>query len=767
MADSSETINIDNIVRIFQENNNRKDQNESSIKSEHHDQWITNSISFRQITHDISKLPIVSTVPKENPSESNSVVNQESEDPTIEKDLREIKLYSAAQFRSHINRIYPFHLDYFTDKLSTLDFDQQRMGLYVFYDINNGYLINDVEKESQKKTSRGKNMKRMNGLLLNEHRMFNQFAKEYATKHLTRDYESIKPFIKKFMQTWLQHKTDLLLKRTSSLDQLYSHHMTIPLNSYDSLTPVTFVNLSTVLRLGTIPLLTIPENIEKLNVKCSDNHDRVITNRFNPQYRLTNLVDDPNLLAILSQHPSIDVVLSKSSFYLLTELFSTSSSASPMTLPVSIREFQFETLDNPNLTKKKVIFIDKPLRQRVYTKRELNSKYFQRSFRSLLLSTTGGKRETTDNPFIYTSFNNKTEFQITEIKTKTNEQSSVKPTEKQEEKEITDDDDDDDDEGAMIIDTDGDIEQQQKLFIKSKQKIINSAPILQDRETNNSDNSTNDLENGPVPIVSSVKLATPIQGNYEYCLWQLGTLQILIRSSHHGYCQNNLSNNTDDELVTCYSKLEYQPQFGLEQITDKEYRLIWFESYLRHGASVLLGRINVFTQQLLRVEKMTYENIDQNLKECQIDMLKAITKIYGLLYGLQSLEPKKYLLSCPLNEDKLYLYQTASNESNEKTFDLHSEPFESNALLVESDCLTVPWIPLTPSLLLPYHVDFERIPLTFCPRNKRCFDIDITIPANRKRRNIVKQEEKNNQDKKKRKKTKKKNAQRRKKKTTE
>ncbi|CAF3811860.1 unnamed protein product [Adineta steineri] len=787
MADSSETINIDNIVRIFQENNNRKDQNESSIKSEHHDQWITNSISFRQITQDISKLPIVSTVPKENPSESNSVVNKESEDPAIEKDLREIKLYSAAQFRSHINRIYPFHLDYFTDKLSTLDYDQQRMGLYVFYDINNGYLINDVEKESQKKTSRGKNMKRMNGLLLNEHRMFNQFAKEYATKHLNRDYESIKPFIKKFMQTWLQHKTDLLLKRTSSLDQLYSHHMTIPLNSYDSLTPVTFINLSTVLRLGTIPLLTIPENIEKLNVKCSDNHDRVITNRFNPQYRLTNLVDDPNLLAILSQHPSIDVVLSKSSFYLLTELFSTSSSTSPMTLPISIREFQFETLDNPNLTKKKVIFIDKPLRQRVYTKRELNSKYFQRSFRSLLLSTTGGKRETTDNPFIYTSFNNRTEFQITEIKTKTNEQSSAKPTEKEKEKEITDDDDDDDDdEGAMIIDTDGDIEQQQKLFIKSKQKIINSAPILQDRETNNSDNLTNDLENGPVPIVSSVKLATPIQGNYEYCLWQLGTLQILIRSSHHGYCQNNPPNNTNDELVTCYSKLEYQPQFGLEQITDKEYRLIWFESYLRHGASVLVGRINVFTQQLLRVEKMTYENIDQNLKECQIDMLKAITKIYGLLYGLQSLEPKKYLLSCPLNEDKLYLYQTASNESNEKTFDLHSEPFESNALLVESDCLTVPWIPLTPSLLLPYHVDFERIPLTFCPRNKRnktfylkifsslkfvlfegCFDIDITILANRKRRNIVKQEEKNNQDKKKRKKTKKKNAQRRKKKTTE
>jgi hypothetical protein len=63
--------------------------------------------------------------------------------------------------------------------------------------------------------------------------------------------------------------------------------MTIPLNSYDSLTPITFVNLSTVLRLGTIPLLTIPENIGQMNIKCSDNHDRVVKDRFNSNYRLT------------------------------------------------------------------------------------------------------------------------------------------------------------------------------------------------------------------------------------------------------------------------------------------------------------------------------------------------------------------------------------------------------------------------------------------------------------------------------------------------
>ena len=55
--------------------------------------------------------------------------------------------------------MYPFHLDYFSNKISSLDFEQHRMGLYIFYDINRGYLINNLEKEQKKRTDRGRNMK--------------------------------------------------------------------------------------------------------------------------------------------------------------------------------------------------------------------------------------------------------------------------------------------------------------------------------------------------------------------------------------------------------------------------------------------------------------------------------------------------------------------------------------------------------------------------------------------------------------------------------
>ena len=120
---------------------------------------------------------------------------------------------------------------------------------------------------------------------------------------------------------------------------------------------------------------------------------------------------------------------------------------------MSIREFHLNQFDNPSSipNKKKIIFIDKPLRQRTYTKREFNTKYFQRSFRSLLLSTTGGKRELTDNQFHYTNFNNRTEFEINEVKNKTDENLFIQQTD--EEKRKIDDEDDEDDEDAMIIST--------------------------------------------------------------------------------------------------------------------------------------------------------------------------------------------------------------------------------------------------------------------------------------------------------------------------
>lgn len=72
MAQSSASNNIDNFVRVFTQNDDGSQKyiihtgvrlfstfpffllSETAVKHEHHEQWINNSIFFRQITQDIA-----------------------------------------------------------------------------------------------------------------------------------------------------------------------------------------------------------------------------------------------------------------------------------------------------------------------------------------------------------------------------------------------------------------------------------------------------------------------------------------------------------------------------------------------------------------------------------------------------------------------------------------------------------------------------------------------------------------------------------------
>ncbi|CAF0755463.1 unnamed protein product, partial [Didymodactylos carnosus] len=635
---------------------------------------------------------------------------------------RQIRLYTSIQYRT-INKYYPFKIQFFTDQISSLDLEQHKMGLKVFYDQNG--LVEDIEAKMKKKTEFAKAIKRMNGLLLNEHRLFNENAKDYAMNKAKLDYDYQKYSIMRYMQHWLEKK----ITRLKSYPQYYQEFMKIPLNSYELMNPVNFAFIS-ILRVGTLPLLFVPEILNETFFKCSDDRDKMVSKRFlstDTPTRLTSLMDDPNILLILAQK-HVDIVLSKSSFQALIELFSTTDMKSiqnSSSLLFKIREFQLKSdtdLQSTTTNKHKVLFFEKPLPEKSYSKRQLNMKYFKRSFRSFLMGTTQDKQQHFI-PFEYITTPMK-EHQLTEFKIPAEPKIVNLPQKlnldeeiEEEKEELIPENDEEEDEPTLLISTDGDVEQQQKEFKKEKQRIIKSIPVL------STEYEQQRQETGPVPVTTTVRLTVPQSLNYEYSLWQMGNLTLLIRTTYHGY----LKNDQEQQCQTCIPKLEYQPQFGYEQITDQEYRKLWTESYLRNGCHILLGRINVFTEQLLKIEKFSYLDIEKHLKECDIDMLKPLKMIYSLLYGLYSLEPNSYILSCPWNESQIYLYNaTKKSTSDDSTLlDLYLSP-ETNSLLIENNpSKQISWQPLTPTLLMPYHRKFNRIPLTFTPRHRRLYDIDF------------------------------------------
>lgn len=145
MESRGEQSNIEQLSKVFNENEAKQS---STIDEESRKSWTSNSVAFRQFESILNR------------PEADSDTRSRKRSSTDEKiDRQELKLYTKEQFASKINRIYPFHLDFFTSKCSSLTDEQHRMGLYVFYDVNRGFLDKDLDKEMSKKTQRGKNMK--------------------------------------------------------------------------------------------------------------------------------------------------------------------------------------------------------------------------------------------------------------------------------------------------------------------------------------------------------------------------------------------------------------------------------------------------------------------------------------------------------------------------------------------------------------------------------------------------------------------------------
>lgn len=94
----------------------------------------------------------------------------------------------------------------------------------------------------------------MNGLLLNEHRMFNECAKQYAIKHFQRDYQSMKTSIQQFVEVcrkifsieknvFFSFRKVLVKKKNKSIENFVAIHRTVLFDTNDnSIEFLRFVN---------------------------------------------------------------------------------------------------------------------------------------------------------------------------------------------------------------------------------------------------------------------------------------------------------------------------------------------------------------------------------------------------------------------------------------------------------------------------------------------------------------------------------------------
>ncbi|CAO2634458.1 Little elongation complex subunit 2 [Lemmus lemmus] len=210
----------------------------------------------------------------------------------------------------------------------------------------------------------------------------------------------------------------------------------------------------------------------------------------------------------------------------------------------------------------------------------------------------------------------------------------------------------------------------------------------------------------------------PQEGNFVYKLFSLQDLLLLVRCSIQRIETRPRSKKRKKIRrqfpVYVLPKVEYQGCYGVEALTESELCRFWTESLLHSNCSFYVGHIDAFTSKLFMLEEITSEELKEKLAALKISSLFNI--LQHVLKKLCSLQDGSYLLSHAAEDSSLLIYKTSDGKVTRTAYNLHKAHCDLPGV---PSSLSVPWVPLDPSYLLPYHIHHGRIPCTFPPKSLR------------------------------------------------
>nr|XP_055134264.1 little elongation complex subunit 2 isoform X2 [Symphalangus syndactylus] len=191
----------------------------------------------------------------------------------------------------------------------------------------------------------------------------------------------------------------------------------------------------------------------------------------------------------------------------------------------------------------------------------------------------------------------------------------------------------------------------------------------------------------------------PQEGNFVYKLFSLQDLLLLVRCSVQRIETRPRSKKRKKIRrqfpVYVLPKVEYQACYGVEALTESELCRLWTESLLHSNSSFYVGHVDAFTSKLFLLEEITSEELKEKLSAL-------------------NLQEGSYLLSHAAEDSSLLIYKASDGKVTRTAYNLYKTHC---GLPGVPSSLSVPWVPLDPSLLLPYHIHHGRIPCTFPPKS--------------------------------------------------
>ncbi|NXE90491.1 ICE2 protein, partial [Menura novaehollandiae] len=206
----------------------------------------------------------------------------------------------------------------------------------------------------------------------------------------------------------------------------------------------------------------------------------------------------------------------------------------------------------------------------------------------------------------------------------------------------------------------------------------------------------------------------PEEGNVVYKLFSLSDLLLLVRCSVQKVksLPRYQKKKKAQKLTPIFllPKLEYQAYYGVEALTESEVCQLWTESMLHSECLFYIGHIDAFTSKLIMLEKISRENLKEKLG--LITPANSLNILHHILKKVSDLEEGSYLLTHAAGDSSVAIHKSSLDKTTRSSYNLHKAHCDLPAVPAT---LSVPWVPLDPSLPLPYHISHGRVPCTFPP----------------------------------------------------
>ncbi|NXD23821.1 ICE2 protein, partial [Spelaeornis formosus] len=206
----------------------------------------------------------------------------------------------------------------------------------------------------------------------------------------------------------------------------------------------------------------------------------------------------------------------------------------------------------------------------------------------------------------------------------------------------------------------------------------------------------------------------PEEGNVVYKLFSLNDLLLLVRCSVQKvktvpqYQKKKKAQKPTP--IFLLPKLEYQAYYGVEALTESEVCQLWTQSMLHSKCLFYTGHIDAFTSKLIMLERISQKILREKLG--LIKPANSLNILHHVLKKVSDLQEGSYLLTHTAGDSSVGIYKSSLDKSTRSSYNLHKAHRDLPAVPAT---LSVPWVPLDPSLPLPYHISSGRVPCTFPP----------------------------------------------------